>query len=71
VFRTSRHPVRLMYIRKDLPSYVFWESVGQRVLASAGIRKIFHNFYPGGRHEMPNEMRISRGGFPELAGGSA
>jgi alpha-beta hydrolase superfamily lysophospholipase len=61
-------PHRLRHIRKDLPIYVFSGSddpVGQklegvRVLLSryrdAGIRDIDHDFYPGGRHEILNEI---------------
>jgi alpha-beta hydrolase superfamily lysophospholipase len=64
-------PVRLRQIRSDLPIYVFSGSedpVGQqlegvRVLIeryrNAGIPNISHDFYPGGRHEMLNE--INRG----------
>jgi alpha-beta hydrolase superfamily lysophospholipase len=61
-------PVSLRKIRKDLPMYLFSGSedpVGQqlegvRVLIEryqkAGICGISHNFYPGGRHEMLNEI---------------
>jgi alpha-beta hydrolase superfamily lysophospholipase len=64
-------PSRLRQIRRDLPIYLFSGSedpVGQqlegvRVLIDryqkAGIRNICHHFYPGGRHEMLNE--INRG----------
>ena len=61
-------PVTLRRIRKDLPVYVFSGSedpVGQhlqgvRVLIDryrrAGLKDISHDFYPGGRHEMLNEI---------------
>jgi alpha-beta hydrolase superfamily lysophospholipase len=61
-------PSCLRKIRTDLPIYVFSGSedpVGQqlegvRVLIEryrrAGIREIDHDFYPGGRHEMLNEI---------------
>ena len=61
-------PVSLRQIRGDLPIYLFSGSedpVGQqlegvRVLIDryhdAGIDSISHNFYPGGRHEMLNEV---------------
>jgi alpha-beta hydrolase superfamily lysophospholipase len=64
-------PSRLRQIRPDLPIYLFSGSedpVGQqlegvRVLIDryykAGVRNVFHHFYPGGRHEMLNE--INRG----------
>jgi alpha-beta hydrolase superfamily lysophospholipase len=64
-------PSRLRQIRPDLPIYLFSGSedpVGQqlegvRVLidryCKAGVRNVFHHFYPGGRHEMLNE--INRG----------
>ncbi|HTQ49181.1 MAG TPA: alpha/beta hydrolase [Candidatus Acidoferrales bacterium] len=64
-------PVTLRRIRKDLPIYVFSGSedpVGQhlqgvRVLIDryrrAGLKDTSHDFYPGGRHEMLNE--INRG----------
>ena len=60
-------PMNLRNIRDDLPIYVFSGSedpVGQqlegvRILIrryeSAGLYDIFHEFYPGGRHEMLNE----------------
>ena len=61
-------PVRLRQIRNDLPIYVFSGSqdpVGQRLegvrvllerYRAAGISDITHDFYPGGRHEMLNEI---------------
>jgi alpha-beta hydrolase superfamily lysophospholipase len=61
-------PVSLRQIRGDLPIYLFSGSedpVGQqlegvRVLIEryheAGIDDISHDFYPGGRHEMLNEV---------------
>jgi len=61
-------PSSLRKIRSDLPVYLFSGSedpVGQqlegvRVLIeryrAAGIRDISHDFYPGGRHEMLNEI---------------
>lgn len=61
-------PVHLRQIRHDLPIYVFSGSedpVGQRLVGvsvlidryrAAGIRNISHDFYPGGRHEMLNEI---------------
>jgi alpha-beta hydrolase superfamily lysophospholipase len=64
-------PVRLRQIRDDLPIYAFSGSedpVGQRLegvrvllarYQEAGIRDVSHDFYPGGRHEMLNE--INRG----------
>jgi alpha-beta hydrolase superfamily lysophospholipase len=60
-------PDRLRGIRPDLPIYLFSGSqdpVGQqlegvRILIgryqTAGISKLSHHFYPGGRHEMLNE----------------
>jgi alpha-beta hydrolase superfamily lysophospholipase len=64
-------PARLRQIRQDLPIYVFSggeDPVGQQLEGvrllidryhKAGIRNICHHFYPGGRHEMLNE--INRG----------
>jgi len=64
-------PSRLRQIRRDLPIYLFSGSedpVGQQLEGvrllidryhKAGIRNICHHFYPGGRHEMLNE--INRG----------
>jgi len=64
-------PSRLRQIRQDLPIYVFSGSedpVGQQLEGvrllidryhKAGIRYMSHHFYPGGRHEMLNE--INRG----------
>ena len=61
-------PVRLRNIRDDLPVYLFSGSadpVGQqlegvRVLMlryqNAGLYDVGHEFYPGGRHEMLNEI---------------
>lgn len=61
-------PNGLRNIRRDLPIYLFSGSedpVGQqleglRVLMEryqrAGIRNLSHDFYPGGRHEMLNEI---------------
>ena len=64
-------PSRLRQIRPDLPMYLFSGSedpVGQqcegvRVLIDryhkVGVCNVVHHFYPGGRHEMLNE--INRG----------
>jgi alpha-beta hydrolase superfamily lysophospholipase len=66
-------PARLRQIRSDLPIYVFSVSgsedpveqqlEGVRLLIEpyrdASIGNISHDFYPGGRHEMLNE--INRG----------
>jgi alpha-beta hydrolase superfamily lysophospholipase len=64
-------PSRLRQIRQDLPIYLFSGSedpVGQQLEGvrllidryhQAGIRNICQHFYPGGRHEMLNE--INRG----------
>src|SRR5262245_30365413 len=61
-------PVRLRTIRNDLPIYLFSGSEdpvgeqldGVKVLIEryrrAGIYYISHDFYPGGRHEMLNEI---------------
>src|SRR5262245_58444095 len=61
-------PASLREIRNDLPIYLFSGSedpVGQqlkgvRVLVeryrTAGLYDITHDFYPGGRHEMLNEI---------------
>jgi alpha-beta hydrolase superfamily lysophospholipase len=61
-------PAQLRKIRADLPIYLFSGSedpVGQqlrgvRVLiarySQAGLSNISHDFYPGGRHEMLNEI---------------
>jgi len=66
-FRLS-DPIRLRNIRADLPIYLFAGSedpVGQQLegfealiarYCHAGIRNIFCNLYPGGRHEMLNEI---------------
>jgi alpha-beta hydrolase superfamily lysophospholipase len=64
-------PISLRQIRDDLPIYIFSGSedpVGQQLegvellmyrYRKAGIYDISHDFYPGGRHEMLNE--INRG----------
>lgn len=61
-------PVSLRKIRNDLPIYLFSGSedpVGQQLegvqvlidrYRKAGIDDISHDFYPGGRHEMLNEI---------------
>lgn len=61
-------PAGLLRIRKDLPIYVFSGSedpVGQRLQGvrvlidryrRAGLKNISYEFYPGGRHEMLNEI---------------
>ncbi len=61
-------PFRLRDIREDLPVYLFSGSedpVGQQLegveiliqrYRNAGINKISYDFYPGGRHEMLNEI---------------
>jgi alpha-beta hydrolase superfamily lysophospholipase len=61
-------PVALRKIRSDLPIYLFSGSedpVGQQLLGlhtligryrDAGLRDITFDFYPGGRHEMLNEI---------------
>jgi len=61
-------PDNLRRIRKDLPIYVFSGSedpVGQKLegirtlirrYRQAGLKDISHDFYPGGRHEMLNEI---------------
>lgn len=61
-------PARLRWIRHDLPVYVFSGSedpVGQRLqgvrvlierYTEAGLSDVSHDFYPGGRHEMLNEI---------------
>jgi alpha-beta hydrolase superfamily lysophospholipase len=62
------NPDNLRQIRHDLPIYVFSGSedpVGERLegvrsllqrYSAAGIANISHDFYPGGRHEMLNEI---------------
>jgi alpha-beta hydrolase superfamily lysophospholipase len=62
------HPVELRKIRGDLPIYLFSGSedpVGQHLRGvrtligryrDAGLRDIAFDFYPGGRHEMLNEI---------------
>jgi alpha-beta hydrolase superfamily lysophospholipase len=66
--RRLANPCRLRGIRRALPIYLFSGSedpVGQqlegiRILLgryrSAGLSNISHHFYPGGRHEMLNEV---------------
>jgi alpha-beta hydrolase superfamily lysophospholipase len=61
-------PAKLRQIRRDLPVYLFSGSedpVGQQLAGvqilidryrKAGIINLSHNFYPGGRHEMLNEL---------------
>jgi alpha-beta hydrolase superfamily lysophospholipase len=61
-------PVSLTKIRADLPIYLFSGSedpVGQQLegvetlidrYRKAGLQDISHDFYPGGRHEMLNEI---------------
>jgi alpha-beta hydrolase superfamily lysophospholipase len=61
-------PVRLRQIREDLPIYVFsgaedpvgLKLEGVQILTdryrAAGIQDIDHDYYPGGRHEMLNEI---------------
>jgi alpha-beta hydrolase superfamily lysophospholipase len=61
-------PTGLRKIRADLPVYLFSGSddpvglqlEGVRTLIEryrqAGLREISHHFYPGGRHEMLNEI---------------
>ena len=61
-------PARLHQIRKDLPIYLFSgreDPVGLRLegvrillerYRAAGIEDIAYDFYPGGRHEMLNEI---------------
>jgi alpha-beta hydrolase superfamily lysophospholipase len=71
LFAASPHladPLRLRQIRKDLPIYLFSGSedpVGQQLegvctlierYRAAGISDISNDFYPGGRHEMLNEI---------------
>jgi alpha-beta hydrolase superfamily lysophospholipase len=63
-----RDPVALRKIRSDLPIYLFSGSedpVGQQLRGlrtligryrEAGLRDIAFDFYPGGRHEMLNEI---------------
>ena len=58
----------LRRIRRDLPVYLFSGSedpVGQQLRGvrllieryrAAGVRNVIYNFYPGGRHEMLNEL---------------
>lgn len=61
-------PASLRKIRSDLPIYMFSGSndpvglrlEGLRILIeryrAAGLQDISHDFYPGGRHEMLNEI---------------
>jgi alpha-beta hydrolase superfamily lysophospholipase len=61
-------PDRLRDIRRDLPIYLFsgsMDPVGQQLegvflliarYCAAGVRNVAHDFYPGGRHEMLNEL---------------
>jgi alpha-beta hydrolase superfamily lysophospholipase len=61
-------PIRLKGIRRDLPVYLFSggdDPVGQKLKGvnllidryrQAGLANISHHFYPGGRHEMLNEL---------------
>jgi alpha-beta hydrolase superfamily lysophospholipase len=61
-------PAGLRHVRHDLPVYVSSgseDTVGQRLegvrlllerYREVGIRDIPHDFYPGGRHEMLNEI---------------
>jgi len=61
-------PTELRKVRQDLPIYILSGSddpVGQRLegvralvdrYRSAGIARIAHDFYPGGRHEMFHEL---------------
>jgi len=65
-------PVALRKIRRDLPIYLFSGSedpVGQHLRGlqkligryrDAGLRDIAFDFYPGGRHEMLNEINRSQ-----------
>ena len=62
------NPRRLRSIRRSLPIYLFSGSedpVGERLeglrilmgrYRRAGLSNISHHFYPGGRHEMLNEI---------------
>lgn len=66
--RRLSDPVQLGRIRADLPVYLFSGSEdpvgeqleGVRVLMDryhkSGLQKVSHDFYPGGRHEMLNEI---------------
>src|SRR5258706_5500001 len=66
--RRLRDPVALRQIRGDLPIYLFsgsedtvWQQLrGLQTLIGryrdAGLRDIAFDFYPGGRHEMLNEI---------------
>jgi len=64
-------PANLRKIRGDLPIYLFLGSedpVGQKLegvqiligrYRNEGLSRISHDFYPGGRHEMLNEITNS------------
>jgi alpha-beta hydrolase superfamily lysophospholipase len=66
--RRLADPARLRGIRDDLPIYLFSGSedpVGQQLegvevlilrYQCAGVYDVLHEFYPGGRHEMLNEI---------------
>jgi len=66
--RRLSDPASLESVRKDLPIYVFSGSddpIGQQLIGvqalieryrEAGIHDVAHDFYPGGRHEMLNEI---------------
>ena len=68
VARRLANPCRLRGIRRALPIYLFSGSedpVGQQLAGvrtlmgryrSAGLPNISHHFYPGGRHELLNEV---------------
>ena len=67
-WRRLADPRELRKVREDLPIYIFSGSddpfgqqlEGVQVLVdryrSAGLAPIAHDFYPGGRHEMLNEV---------------
>lgn len=69
--RRLADPIQLLALRRDLPIYLFSGSddpVGQQLVGvenlieryrEAGVHDVSHDFYPGGRHEMLNE--INRG----------
>jgi alpha-beta hydrolase superfamily lysophospholipase len=68
VTKAIPNPRPLRSIRRSLPIYLFSSSedpVGERLeglrilmgrYRSAGLWNISHHFYPGGRHEMLNEV---------------
>jgi alpha-beta hydrolase superfamily lysophospholipase len=70
-FSQLANPCRLKGIRRDLPVYLFSggdDPVGQKLTGvnilmdryrQAGLINISHHFYPGGRHEMLNEINSS------------